>query len=754
MAWPHHVNPQTHRMATAPYNFVPLPQRVLDATALLDPDLPLPWKAQDRYLPGTHSGWIDLSITTLTPLFIRGPAGMKDKQWDTREARLRPEPAMTVDGRPVIPGSSLRGMLRTLVEILAFAKVTAASEHRPFFRTVGTDRVGIAYRNRVVTGGIRPEGGFVTRSANGWFITPARDVVRVPHAALEPVLGYRNPPNYWPTWDLQHRPCWVKRAPGASTIDQISYTSRDTWERGTLVLTGAAPPPHAPDNGKQAEFVFLAPDSTDPQRSLRVPDEVWDRFHDDDQISQWQREAFPLGQPHGHGRAGAGQLRDGEPVFFIRNDDNTVKFLGRAQMFRLPYDLSLADLVPADLRFGQLDVAEAIFGRIGGHDYESIKGRIFVEDSVAVGKRTDWYESAFVPRILSGPKPTTYSHYLTQDADLGTPGLTTYLVGDLGRTVARGHKLYWHRATGDDFKTLAAEANQPLYLRNLDAGSDTQHTRIQPVKEKITFRGKIRFDNLASAELGAVLTALRLRDGCAHKLGMGKPLGLGSIKVTPTLFLVDRATRYGSWSASGSTKSDGDCYIAEFRKAVIDHADESDEAVLPDNTGLDHVARIDALFVMLDWDHRPAPEQTETMGVRDFRDKKVLPTPYQVAGQPEPVWTGPRPKPAPLEKDTNAPPRPPETPTAASTPSDPRQPVRCIVQTDRTPKGGWIFLLPDGRTGVLHPRSIEKSPSDLAAGQRHELIIVGGGDRHLQLAWPSAMTTPGANPGRPRPRRH
>lgn len=70
---------------------------------------------------------------------------------------------------------------------------------------------------------------------------------------------------------------------------------------------------------------------------------------------------------------------------------------------------------------------------------------------------------------------------------------------------------------------------------------------MQPVKSGVQFRGRIRFENLTDLELGAILHALQLPDGCCHRIGMGKPLGLGSIRIHARLRLVDRVARYQAW---------------------------------------------------------------------------------------------------------------------------------------------------------------------------------------------------------------
>lgn len=188
--YPEHKNPtNVERTATAPYNFVPLPRRVYEVDGGIDlagHGKLTPWITHDQWLDGTLSGWIDLEIETLTPLFIRDFA-RRDTQgtWDKRDSRLRPDPARTrdghvtpsksaqaPDGRPLIPGSSLRGMTRTLVEILSFSKVAPVSVREPFFRTFNKDRVGKMYGERMVRGDQKPGGGILRFRDGRWLIEP------------------------------------------------------------------------------------------------------------------------------------------------------------------------------------------------------------------------------------------------------------------------------------------------------------------------------------------------------------------------------------------------------------------------------------------------------------------------------------------------------------------------------------------------------------------------------------------------------
>lgn len=696
---PRHINPtSSDRTATAPYNFVPLPNRVFTVEDGIEVDGQKikPWEQQDRFIPGTYSGWIDLEIEALTPIYIRGAATRKeDGEWDGREARVRPEPYMLPDGRPAIPGSSLRGMVRTLVEILAFAKIPPVSKAKLFYRDVSQGRIGEIYRKNFIEelgqisrGKDISSGHFVCNQAPGYrsrvcagFIDARSkeirkcEIARVEHNLIkkvfnQPVLDGRGPQaipnqkiqyqkvlvsldpkpeNYFYKANNRHSHFYLQFRKVHDMLITNDQNDKQEWMKkgyreGTLVITGGMP-------NKHLEFVFLDINSYE---RIKIPEDVWDSFNHDNQITQWQERAFPLNGPRSKLRKRAGGLSHGQPVFYLldefqkskKNPDGLV-FLGRASMFRLPYDLSPFDLVPEEIRNAPLDLAEAMFGKVDEDEKWAIKGRVFFEDAVAVEDGQGLLEGKIVPKILSSPKPTSYQNYLTQDGTKDQHHLTSYFRED--STTIRGHKLYWHRwceekgllevREGKDhdeiLKNLLSEHPQDKYK---------QHTVIQPVKSGLYFRGRIRFENLTDLELGALLSALELPEHCAHKLGMGKPLGLGSVRIKPRLRLIDRMKRYQSWSAKGDHEEDGRRFREVFEKAILDHAQKTHETFVSHEKTFDTIARIDALFRILQWKNRPELSKTAYMGLERFRQRPVLPTPHQVLGIPEPDWPEDSPK--------------------------------------------------------------------------------------------------------------
>lgn len=63
------------------------------------------------------------------------------------------------------------------------------------------------------------------------------------------------------------------------------------------------------------------------------------------------------------------------------------------------------------------------------------------------------------------------------------------------------------------------------------------------------FEFRVKFWGLDQEELGLLFYALFLEPGLKHKLGMGKPLGLGSVSISPVAaHLCEMHRRYTSWS--------------------------------------------------------------------------------------------------------------------------------------------------------------------------------------------------------------
>lgn len=161
--------------------------------------------------------------------------------------------------------------------------------------------------------------------------------------------------------------------------------------------------------------------------------------------------------------------------------------------------------------------------------------------------------------------------------------------------------------------------------------NSTQHTRIEPVKANKSFTFRIYFENLSNVELGALLWALEPQGDTQkkyrHKLGMGKPLGMGSIELVPTLHITNRKQRYESlfkgdnWETGEFPPPDKSTLIQAFEKYIL---------TAENRQRLAETDRIQVLLKMMEWQDADPGTSRDHMTLDDFRRRPVLPDPRDV----------------------------------------------------------------------------------------------------------------------------
>ncbi|NJL55039.1 TIGR03986 family CRISPR-associated RAMP protein [bacterium] len=665
--YPEQINPTTAgRRAIAPYNFIQLPEQVIaaeDAGDLcvhndLDTKPHLHLVRQDSYHAGRHTGQITATLRAVSPLYTRtglSPeefAAISGKSFSDLSVAEKQRYAefFQLNGVPTLPGSSLRGMLRTLVEIVTQSKLTRVMRDGLVYRAVGdTSSVGKFYRDEFLepeAGRVRyfrplSQAGYMYKSSSGWKIKPAQLTHTSTGSYSYARIEFRNP-NLIPTgatswkphitnakrvWVAVDPPDWhehakktrypvhlwyavVKSNPRPSSICDPSAGLQE----GVLVETG-----HMPN--KHMHFVFNLPE-VDEARFLDVPQQIEQLYQD--QLTDPQKE---------HLGSGHGIFQQDQPVFYLLDKTGKVRFVGHAQNFRLPYPYSPLDFVPPDLRKPTItDIAEAMFGYVPQEKEDTRQayaGRVFVDDAALVEEQrgTDvWLDLQgqpyLVPHILSGPKPTTFQHYLVQPQE-NRRDLKHYASTPVTETVIRGHKLYWHKCVvaPDD----ANDANH-TWLTHLDSQviidkTKTQHTGMRPVKPDTRFALSIRFENLSDVELGALLWLLQLAcdPGYALKLGMGKPLGLGSVQLEGlTVTITDRRTRYTTLlNDAGDWETGAAVWNADRQKACVTAFQSY--IVQPSRVAFEQLPRTQQLRCMLAW---PGPDSKETRYMEIERDER------------------------------------------------------------------------------------------------------------------------------------
>jgi CRISPR-associated protein (TIGR03986 family) len=665
---PVHSNPTSrNRTARAPYNFIPLPEKIVTVD---QEDLP----DHDRYAENTCTGWFDCELTTCSPAYVRGMMTFEqhEKYNPAEEKRLPPEELMRLKeerapfysakpikegesrAEPMIPGSSLRGLIRSLIEIAGYGKMRWVNNTpKVTFRAVAAareDPLSGPYKDLIGSFGKNVKAGYLKKAGDGWQIQPALNPkslglaergaylkvkeARIPNGAIKDFVGF-NDSNYWPEYYFVSFNASTKRGKQGpyTSIDQIGDEDRYRYQ-GTLVCTGsmleiAKPGLKSPRRNhhlilmpdEKAKSLPLSPElledfrdsQTDFQKTtaLKIRTEVMEDYLDS--LTGFQEDE--LWQPGG--------LEDGAPVFYLEKNGE-VKWFGHTPNFRVPARnqedraATPLDFLPKDLRKNeQPDLAEAIFGwveedvqlkltegsleelreekvpkrvldalketktqdrnekvlfsqwyrrkefvallkeKIGAEhaarfaekicesaEKDDLTGqrasRVFFSDARFIEAKDGkiWYgNKPLIPSTLGSPKITTFQHYLVQDkSQQHDPDFRQTLAhyGSQSETEIRGHKLYWHK--GDNPPDLEATDKQKEKHKQI--------TYIDPIRPGVRFRFRVHFENLRDYELGALAWALQLPDEDGklyrHKLGMGKPLGMGAVAITASLQLTER----------------------------------------------------------------------------------------------------------------------------------------------------------------------------------------------------------------------
>jgi CRISPR/Cas system CSM-associated protein Csm3 (group 7 of RAMP superfamily) len=564
------------RIACAPYNFIPLNTVVVPADTCPGQD-----PTFDRYHADKYTGWIELVIEALTPLYVRDSLNQAEMQ-RTKDAEQNKHRYIVSDffspqGEPAIPGSTLRGMIRNMVEIASFGKFGFFDDKRLYFRGLADQsNLRREYQQKMSSydrssrkSTYHMSAGLLQKKGLGYFIGPAAHYEQIPKAKARSLV---------------------------SSLAGRCYTPFQFYEfpTGYLVVSGDM------QNKKKDWWIDIPkPD----EKLISVPDNVVLDYRNDKNCNSV--DLLELAQKH----------PAGVPCFYVTGEQGAITSFGHTGMFRVAYDKTISEHIPQELRDPDfLDIAGAIFG-----NEKTFAGRIFVEDARLAAEQKDVLQHEAVPKILSSPKPTTFQHYLVQTSDQ-LRDLSHYN----GDTSIRGNKWYWHNEN-------AATQWQDTEIALDSVGiSDTQHTKIKPVKAGTRFVGRIRFENLSAVELGALLFVLNLPQGCAHKMGMGKPLGLGSVKITSALYLTNRDERYKhlltEWqkdSVKSATPQEIVQLCEKFEKYVLSQAKENTATLW----GTERLQQFKQLLTMK---HGKSPSQIRYMLLEEFRNRRVLPWPEDV----------------------------------------------------------------------------------------------------------------------------
>lgn len=512
-----------------PYNFVPFSNRKPLLPYSSFSELP----AHDRIDPRLKTGEIHITLRAETPVFVSD--GNKDDPHFFRGA----------NGAYMIPGSTVRGMIRENMQILGYGLVKPGEDledYQIYYREMSAargstggklkeryrDTLGIESRRDAKSGKTysvptKVRSGYLANEGGKYVIYPtAKPYMKVSRKHADVQQFGRFDARVVPVAYLAEN----DRVTKITAADQAG----PGMKRGFLLYTGRPV-------GRDPNHLYLFPGEYLTEEAIPIPeaDILSYRIDYESRENSLRGALTTAGKQSGDQRdvkewLGFWRLPengDRKPVFFTRIDGH--HYFGMALFLRIGYSHSISEGLPDAFKAAfqdddcPLDYPHAILGFASDQKgIPSYRSRVSVGDCTICGPAKDAPEAKV---ILGGPKPSYYPGYLESGKNYEEDGFRL-----------RGYKQYWLKevqttSVPDDKQAVGTT------LRPLSAGTE--------------FRGVIRFNNLSDPELGLLLWSLRLEDNCYQTIGMGKPYGYGRVKLTITdLKELDVGRLYGEDAAA------------------------------------------------------------------------------------------------------------------------------------------------------------------------------------------------------------
>ncbi|NMG59189.1 TIGR03986 family CRISPR-associated RAMP protein [Geitlerinema sp. P-1104] len=569
-----------------PYNFVPALPRNNIAGELGDRK-PI---GHGRYHANHWTGRIAVKLTTITPLLIPDASEMKEDAQGHKTFPTR----LDAQGKPYLPPTSLRGMLRSAYEAVTNSRLSVLDPHdmRLAYRMpaqMGLQMVPARIENNEIklypgTSGIGSDGRPQGPMYAAWLPFYNRSSTQ-PHRKLTYPDG--SLPQHGDAVDFWAEKFEKQNANGGSIF---SY-----WKVRKIVKSGGnlgTAPNRSSGSGRHQSvgqalrqfsgFVYITNKNIDGKHDERVffsEDEPiscplsndlrtkwkelitnYQEIHKDDlrkgwtsppalNNSCWSRQVIS--------GAAERQLSEGSLCYAkTRNQGQRCKvdelypvMITRGLFNQAPISLLHSSLKPAtQADKSQLSPADRVFGWVNQQGKGSYKGQLRIHSVTCQSDDPlDDFSRTPVPlAILGQPKPQQAGFYSAKN-DQGDPlnigssknsGYNSDSQGLRGRKVYIHHQGlpngHWDNPQQDNTQN-AVQGHYQEYRRPQQNGVEQKDDQNRSLKSWVKVGTEFTFDidvvNLSEVELGGLLYLLTLPDIHFHRLGGGKPLGFGSVRL-------------------------------------------------------------------------------------------------------------------------------------------------------------------------------------------------------------------------------
>lgn len=577
---------------SAPFRFVTLPDKVApgEKRPLNDPS------------KGDLCATIKVTWVAESPLLIS----------EENEGNKTVEPMRLGKNGPfVIPGASLKGMIRAATEIVALGKLGFANLHHRY----GLRDFEHPYYSEEATVskvGLVRAGWLTSRQEDGkevWELTPLGD--NWAHIEISQ-MGFARSGN-WKGTELLAKYRAIRATIESSgggrdpvlfdfqKTDQFSPLVRDSTgrrivhpekdgQKGVYVFSGKVP---GTNSNKRFEYVFFDQPSGTP---IRIKPEVRQLFE-----RLYSKPSKNKPEPDGNWKVLKPTLAAGRriPVFYVGDPEGQGAdfFFGLTRLFKIPHKRSVGDVLARSHAAHAVrpdwsgvadyhpDFVENLFGYVVERDDVGLDE----EERMSVGARKGRVAFGFAflepgqppPRLSAQPIETIMMAPRASYAPFYLRGKESKDYSAAEPPKLAGRKRYLPRSEVPNFDASLqmirkmGDVQITAASRNGSVSNDVKSrlTFLLPGQgaKEIRFTSEIRLHNVTKAELGAVLFALTHGGNASgkarHMLGRARPFGAGQIRVDKAALTVI-PNDDGDNQANAAHSPYLEAFIAEMRKVA------------------------------------------------------------------------------------------------------------------------------------------------------------------------------------------
>lgn len=468
-----------------PYNFVRLSKDTTERTNMPD---------YSENAEKLVTGKLHCALSTKTPLAIPDTESV-EKDIDNHPTFS----FYSVDGKKRIPGSTIRGCIRSIYETLTDSCFVTMAEDMWL-----TNRVNPGYAYKP---------GLLIKEKNGWVLYNAKRLyvqIKGKNAPFtdgvnengERYIKQKEKNFYWgDAVDIKYKDVEMNNKRKRRIINQMDHSQNSNY----YVYVGE---PIGEQKKYQSVFQKCEKLSSDIKLSIQRLEYSWDIYKDNKDKGKGLED-------HHTGYAGYERAKKGGVVPIWYKSEGDSYSLSFAAIGRKVYSDSLNDMIgehrtPCQNR-QKVCPACQLFGMAKD---EGIGSRIRISDASIVN---EGISTSVMLKELGSPRTGYYPFYSENGLEF-----------DKQNAMISGRKYYWH---------IPDAAKDTSIYTELNPKKKSERNATVELLSDAVFEFDVYFDRISPVQLEELKWVLTLGENCedgnlCHKIGHGKPLGLGSVKMT------------------------------------------------------------------------------------------------------------------------------------------------------------------------------------------------------------------------------